>query len=391
MDHPTRDAIDAILTRVTTGAPRVPGVVAMVTDRERNVYEGAAGVRHIGMDTPIGTDDVFALFSATKAITGTAALQLVEDGRLDLDAPASTYVSELGTLQVIDGFDSAGNPVLRPPKRDVTTRMLLTHTAGFGYEFYNAQLFRLVTQKGHPSITTGTMQSLMTPLVFDPGDAWEYGIGMDWCGLVIERITGQRLGEFFAERIFTPLGMTDTGFALTPDRRARLATIHARMPDGSLHPLDPPPEGEPPVDMGGGGLRGTVPDYMRFIRMWLDDGAGPHGRVLRPETVRMAERNQLAAHQTVVKMPTRMPHLTTDTEIFPGLSKGWSFSMMINNERAPTGRPAGSLGWSGLANLFFWIDRASGIGGFWATQILPFGDPVSLTGDLDFETAVYAA
>jgi methyl acetate hydrolase len=127
-----QSSIDAILRKVTSGQPSVPGVVAIATDRSGNIYEGAAGKRMLGQDADMTTDSVFAIFSTTKAITGTAALQLVEDGRLDLDAPAKIYAPDIGKLQVLEGFDERGQPKLRPPKRDVTTRMLLLHTAGFG-------------------------------------------------------------------------------------------------------------------------------------------------------------------------------------------------------------------------------------------------------------------
>lgn len=197
-------AYDAILKRVVTSTPRVPGVVAMVTDRERNIYEGAAGLRRIDGPTAMTTDSVFAIFSTTKAITATAALQLVESGQLDLDAPASRYAPEIGTLKVIDGFDAAGNPVLRAPKRDITTRMLLLHTAGFGYDFFNETYNRLATDHGQPSVVTSSRASITTPLLFDPGDRWEYGTNIDWVGQVVEGITGKRLGEVFAEKIFAP-------------------------------------------------------------------------------------------------------------------------------------------------------------------------------------------
>ena len=382
-------AADAILERVTTGELRVPGVVAMVTDRERNIYAGAAGLRRLDGDTAMTTDTVFAMFSTTKAITATAALQLVEEGRLDLDAPAQRHVPEIGELQVIDGFDEAGEPRLRAPKRDITTRMLLLHTAGFGYDFFNATYHRLAEEKGQPSVVTATRASLMTPLLFDPGDDWEYGSNIDWAGLVVEAITGRRLGEVFAERIFEPLGMTDTTFAITDALRARRAGMHARNADGTLTPIDFEPTPEPEVDMGGHGLYGTVGDYMKFIRMWLDDGAGPRGPVLQPETVRMAAQNHLG-EKKIRMLPGVVPQLANDAEFFPGLAKSWSFSFMVNDEPAPTGRPAGALGWAGLANLFYWIDRQNGVGGFWATQILPFGDPTSFGAYLDVETAVYA-
>ena len=232
----------------------------------------------------------------------------------------------------------------------------------------------------------------MTPLLFDPGDKWEYGSNIDWCGQVVESIRGKRLGEVMKERIFAPLGMEDIAFSLTPSMRARLAAIHQREADGSLTPLPDlqlPPE--PEVHMGGHGLYASIGEYMKFIRMWLNDGAGPHGRVLKKETVEAAVRNGLQAHQTVTMLPGVITTLSNDAEFFPGLKKSWCYTFMVNDEDAPTGRPAGALGWAGLANTFYWIDRKNGFGGYWATQILPFGDPTSFVGYLDFETAAYAS
>ncbi|NEK59508.1 beta-lactamase family protein [Geodermatophilus sabuli] len=382
-------AADTILDRTVRAEAPVAGVVAMVTDRERNVYEGAAGARRLGGDDDMTLDTVFALFSTTKAITATAALQLVEEGRLDLDAPARTYVPGIGELKVLDGFADDGSPRTRDPKREITTKHLLTHTAGFGYDFFNEHYNRLATDHGQPSVITASRACLHTPLLFDPGERWEYGSNIDWAGQVVEGITGQRLGEVFAARVFEPLGMADTAFALDDRLRARRATMHARGEDGSLTPMDDfELTSEPEVHMGGHGLYGTVGDYMRFIRMWLDDGRGEHGAVLRPETVQMAVQNHLGDLK-VTALPGVIPSLSNDAEFFPGLSKSWSLPFMVNDERAPTGRPAGALGWAGLANLFYWIDRENGYGGFWATQVLPFGDATSFTGYVEFETALY--
>ena len=384
-----KQAADAILNGVVASSPGVAGVVAMVTDRERNLYEGAAGVRRLGANQPMTTDSAFALFSTTKAITATAALQLVEEGRLDLDAPARDYAPDIGRLQVIEGFDDNGEPRLRAPKRPVTTKALLTHTAGLGYDFFNATYARLADKKGQPSVITALKAALMTPLLFDPGEKWEYGSNLDWVGQVVEGISGQRLGEVFQQRIFNPLGMRDMTFSLNDGLRARLAGMHARNADGSLTAMDFELPAAPEVQMGGHGLYGTVGDYMRFIRMWLNDGRGEQGQVLKPETVRMAERNHLGQLK-VTMLPGVIPSLSNDAEFFPGQSKSWSLAFMINDEPAPTGRPAGALGWAGLANLFYWIDRQNGVGGFWATQILPFGDPASFVGYMNLETALYA-
>jgi methyl acetate hydrolase len=151
--------------------------------------------------------------------------------------------------------------------------------------------------------------------------------------------------------------------------------------------LQLPPE--PEVDMGGHGLYASIGEYMKFIRMWLNDGAGPNGRVLKQETVAAAVRNGLRADQSVVMLPGVIATLSNDAEFFPGLKKSWCYTFMLNDEDAPTGRPAGSLGWAGLANTFYWIDRKNGFGGYWATQILPFGDPTSFVGYMNFETAAY--
>ncbi|MCX6475156.1 serine hydrolase domain-containing protein [Rhodococcus sp. (in: high G+C Gram-positive bacteria)] len=378
-----------MLARATQGADRVPGVVAMITDREGNIYEGAAGERALGHGEPMTLDTTFALFSTTKAITGTAVLQCVEEGLLDLDAPAATYVPDIGELKVLDGFDAGGNPVLREPKRDITTRMLLLHTAGFGYDFFNESYNRLSQEHGQPSVITCSKAALTTPLLFDPGEKWEYGTNIDWAGQVVESIRGQRLGDVMRERIFEPLEMADTAFTMSPSMKDRLAPIHQRESDGSLTPLigfELP--AEPEVHMGGHGLHGTVGDYMKFIRMWLNDGAGTSGRVLSSETVAVAVQNGLEG-QHVGLLPGVLPTLSNDAEFFPGVPKGWAYSFMTNEEVAPTGRPAGSLAWAGLANLYYWIDRQTGVGGFWATQILPFADAGSINGYLEFETAVY--
>jgi methyl acetate hydrolase len=387
-----KTAADAVLNKAVKSTPGVPGVVAVATGRNANIYEGAFGVRQAGAHAPMTTDSVFAIFSTTKAITGTACLQLVEDGKLDLDAPAKTYAPEIGKLQVLDGFDDAGKPKLRAPKRDITTRMLLLHTAGFGYDFFNENYNQLAQNHGQPSVITASHASIRTPLLFDPGEQWEYGSNIDWAGQVVEGITGKRLGEVMKERIFKPLGMEDTAFSMNESMRKRMVTMHQRDDKGQLTPLPDftlPPE--PEVHMGGHGLYSTVLDYAKFIRMWLNDGHGTGGRVLKKETVEKAVKNGLPGDMKIKGLPGVIPSLSNYAEFFPGMPKSWALTFMINDHEAPTGRPAGALAWAGLANLYFWIDRKNGIGGFWATQILPFADPASVGGYIDFETAVYRA
>jgi methyl acetate hydrolase len=383
---------DQLLDQVTTAEIRVPGVVAIATNRTGNIYEGAAGVRMLGDDVAMTADTVCAIFSTTKAIGGTACLQLVESGTLDLDAPAKEYVPDLGDLQVLTGFGDDGAPQLRAPRRDITTRMLLLHTAGFGYDFFNESYRRLAREHGQPSIIAASKAALRTPLLFDPGDRWEYGSSIDWAGQVVEAITGARLGDVLKQRVLEPLGMDSTSFTLTDEMRTRTARMHQRVEDGSLTPLPAfeLPQ-DPEVQMAGHGLYSTALDYCKFIRMWLNDGVSSDGTVvLKPETVAMAEQNGLGDLK-VTALPAVIPSLTNPAEFFPGMPKSWALTFMINDEDAPTGRPAGSLAWAGLGNLYYWIDRRSGLGGFWATQLFPFADPTSLGGYLDFETAVYRA
>ncbi|MEO9329870.1 methyl acetate hydrolase AcmB [Gordonia aurantiaca] len=380
-----------VLRASIEGAPRIPGIVAGVTTDRRTACLDAVGVRSIDGDARMTTDSVFVLFSTSKAITATVALQLVEKGQLDLHAPAAEYAPAIGDLQVIAGFDDNGSPRLRPPTTPITTHHLLTHTAGFGYSFFNETYHVLETEHGQPPISTATMAALRTPLLFDPGTQWEYGSNIDWVGQVVEGITGQRLGEVMSDRVFSPLGMSDTAFGLSGDTRHRRAILHHRHGDGLV--ADPgwerPPD--PEVQMGGQGLYSTVGDYLKFLRMWLRNGESDSGdRVLAPETVELALRDQLGELR-VHKLPGLDPRLTNDAEFFPGTPKSWSYAFMINESDAPAGRPAGSQGWAGLANLYYWIDPLNRIGGFWATQILPFFDPAAVAAYLDFETAVYRA
>jgi methyl acetate hydrolase len=387
MSDELQRSVDAILQRVVSGDTPVAGVAAIATDRQRSIYAGEAGIRRLGSDLPFTTDTVCAIFSATKAIAGTVALSLLQEGALDIDVPAKEYAPAIGELQVLDGFGDDGSPRLRAPKREITTRMLLTHTAGFGYDFFNESYFKLARQ-GQPSVVTGSRAAISTPLLFDPGERWEYGSNIDWVGQVIEGITGQRLGETMRERIFEPLQMTSTAFAMTDAMRSRLASVHQRADDGTIAALDLILPQDPEIEMAGHGLYSTVEDYVKFIRMWLNDGAGPDGQILDPQTVEMAAGNHLGELK-VKLLPGVIPSLSNDAEFFPGMPKSWAITFMINDEDAPTGRPAGSLAWAGLANLYFWIDRRHRVGGFWATQLFPFADPTSVGGYLAFESAVY--
>ena len=384
-------ALDAVLDHTVHRHGGAPGVVAMATDRSGNFYEGAAGFRELGQDRPMAKDDVFAIFSTTKAVTGVCILQLVEEGKIALTDLASRYVPEIAELQVLDGFDAGGQPRTRAPKRQITVNDLMLHASGLCYEFFSADDLKYRTAKGIPTIVSSSFDAIRTVLLHDPGERWTYGANIDWLGRIVEQQRGKRLGEVMKERIFEPLGMRDIGFTMSDSMRARRVTIHDRAADGKLTPLPDLVLPQPPaMDMGGHGLYASVGEYMKFIRMVLNDGAGPNGRVLKPETVALMAQDGLSAMGlSVGGWKTSIPSLSNDGEFFPGTEKGWAYTFMTNRERAPSGRPAGSLMWAGLANSYYWIDRQSGIGGYWATQILPFQDSASYPGFVEFETAIY--
>lgn len=389
MSEGMQRAADTILKYTTERWGGAPGVVAMVTDRRNNIYEGTAGKRELGKDQPMTTDSVFAIFSTTKALTGTCIMQLVEDDKIRLEDRAKQYVPEIAELQVLIGFDATGQPRTRPPKRDITVNDLMLHTSGLCYEFFSADDLKYRTAKNIPTVVSCTFPSIRTVLLHDPGERWTYGVNLDWLGRIVEQQRGKRLGEVMKERIFDPLGMQDIAFTMTPSMKSRRVTIHNRAADGKLTPnpdlvLPQPPE----MDCGGHGLYSTVGEYMKFIRMILNDGNGPNGRVLKPATVAKMASDGLGALSST-GWTTSIPSLTNEGEFFPGLQKGWAYTFMLNREKTPSGRPAGSLMWAGLANLFYWIDRQNGIGGYWASQILPFQDIASYPGFVDFETAVY--
>jgi CubicO group peptidase (beta-lactamase class C family) len=272
----------------------------------------------------------------------------------------------------------------------VTLRHLLSHTAGFGYDFFNADILRFMEREGVPGIITCQRAALRTPLVADPGERWEYGTGIDFAGLAVEAVTGKRLDAVIAEEITGPLRMVDTAFRLGAAQRARLASMHARGPDGGLAPIPFEVPQEPEFHMGGGGLYGTVRDYLRFCRMILNRGTLDGARILKPETVTEMHRDQIAPLE-VPRIASAIPASSHDVDLFPGMRKGWGLSFLINDEDGPDGRAAGSLFWAGLANTYYWIDPKRDRAGVIATQMLPFADPKVLAMLGAFERAVYAA
>jgi methyl acetate hydrolase len=391
---PTRPAsatfshVDAVL-RAATSAGDVPGVVALAATDHDMVYEGIFGRRRVPEGPAMTRDTVFRVASMIKPITSVAALQLVERGKLALDAPVPDLEPALGSPQVLDGFDARGLPQLRPASRPILLRDLLTHTAGFTYRLWDAKAVQYAKSL-ELLPAADRSRAPRTPLMFDPGERWQYGTSIDWVGRIVEAVSGERLDLYFRKHILDPLGMEDTAFALSPQQRARQASMHRREPDLSLSPQ--PMERQQPDRKsfsGGGGIYSTAADYLTFIRMLLRGGSLDGVRILRPDTVAIMGRNQIGDIEAGVMRSTAPA--SNDVDFFPGTSLKWGFGHMINMQPVADGRGAGSLTWGGLFNTYYWIDPATRITAVFMTQVLPFADRRALQIYRQFERGLYAA
>jgi len=379
---PSLGQVDQAL-RQAVNSRTVPGIVAIGATDKGVVYEGAFG-------PSITADSVFWIASMTKAVTATACMQLVEQGKLQLDQPMGKLLPQLESPKVLEGFDANGAPKLRPAKRAITLRHLLTHTAGFTYSIWSDPIAKYEKVTGIPGIGECKNASFTVPLVFDPGDRWEYGINIDWVGKAVEAVSDQSLEVYFRENLFTPLGMTDTGFLISAAQKARVAQMYNREQDGSLKPMAFEMPQRPEFFMGGGALFSTPRNYMQFLQMLLHDGTFNGARVLKPETVALMRQNHIG-DLNVVTLKTINPGLSNDANLFPGMAQKWGLSFDINTEPGPAGRSAGSLAWAGLFNTYFWVDPNKRVTGTIMTQLLPFADGPVLKLFAEFERGVYAA
>jgi methyl acetate hydrolase len=380
--------IDAVL-RTAIGSHEVPGVVAMAANEDGIIYEGVFGTRRVGSGQVMTRDTVFRVASMIKTITSVAAMQLVEQGKLNLEGPLPEIDPILNAPQVLDGFDETGKPLLRPAKRPITLRHLLTHTSGFCYRLWDAELGRYATAfNATPRARRAELPRV--PLLFDPGERWEYGTSIDWVGRIVETVSEQRLDNYFHEHIFEPLGMPDTGFVISAEQRVREASVHKRKPDGTLEaePLEKP--SVPTKFSGGGGIYSTAPDYLTLARMLLNGGSLNGAHVLRPETVALMNRNQTGEIETG-RLKTVAPSLSNDVDFFPGMHLRWGLGYMITMGAVPGGRSAGSITWAGLLNTYYWIDPSKRVAAVFMTQVLPFADHHALRVYRDFERGVYRA
>jgi CubicO group peptidase (beta-lactamase class C family) len=380
--------IDQVL-RQKSEAKEIPGVVAMAATGKEVIYQGAYGKRDLSKDDAMTADSVFWIASMTKAVTSAAGMQLVEQGKLSLDAPIGKVLPDLAAPQVLEGFDANGQPKLRPAKKPITLRHLMTHTAGFCYDLWNADMGKYMEKTGTPGIISCLNAALKTPLASDPGTRWEYGINIDFVGKAVEAASGKKLDAYLHDHMFAPLGMSDTGFKITDNMRKRLVGMHARGEDGTLAAIPFELEQNPEFHMGGGGLYSTAGDYIKFCQMILNKGKGNGNQLLKPETVAAMGQNQMG-DLTVGKLTSAAPPFTNDVDLYPDMIKKWGLSFLINTAKTPEGRSPGSLAWAGLANTYFWIDPSRDISGVILMQVLPFADNKCLEAFAGFERGVYA-
>ncbi len=363
---------------------KLPGAVAMLSNRDGETYARAFGMADATCARAMAVDTPFQIASMTKAVVSVGAMQLVERGALSLDAPIGDLLPDLASPQVLTGFAADGTPETRPASRPITLRHLLTHTSGLGYAFVQPETLRWFEHTGMAA--PGSRAAITMPLLFDPGERWEYSVATDWAGLAIEAATGSTLGAYLSEHVFEPLGMASTGFlpALPPEA----SQVHVRTPDGALATIAMYLGGGE-FDSGGGGLVSTAPDYTRFVRTILRGGELGGNRVLRPETVADMSRNHIGTLRAGA-LGTSMPELATAFDPFPEQHSGWGLGFLINPDPGRDGRSAGSLSWAGIFNSYYWIDPVADVAGVFMAQMAPFADAGALGAYAALEQMAYA-
>ncbi|KZS87722.1 beta-lactamase transpeptidase-like protein [Sistotremastrum niveocremeum HHB9708] len=377
----TKTKIDNILKAATEQKNGIPGIIYAAVDRKGNtIYEGAAGVKSLkNPDEKLTLDTVFWIASFTKLVTTIAALQLVEQGKLSLDAPIDPQIlPEVTNAKLVEG--QKGSLTYHEPKNKITLKLLLTHTAGFAYTVFNHTIREWAEETNAGDEFTGKPEGISGPLVFEPGEDWQYAIGIDWAGALVEGVTGKTLSEYFKDHIFQPLGLTSTDFG--GPLHEKLAGLHSRDEEGNLVPRDYPAIVRNPLFFSGGaGLLSIASDYLKILTALINDGVGANGtRILKSETVELMFQDAVPQFSKRLNDPipaARADH-TNVVNMLPGVEKGWGLSFLLNKAPLPTGRGAYSAFWAGIANCYWTADRENGVASVVFTQIFPFSDPLVL-------------
>lgn len=325
---------------------KLAGGVVAIARKGKLVYLEAFGDRDVENDLPMETDSIVRIYSMTKAIATAAALMLVDEGKLDPEAPASRYVPALADVQV---WTEDG---LVAPNRPITVADLMRHTAGFGNSGHPGvgKDFQQAKLQDATSLDDYVSRLASVPLAYQPGEDWIYSNSIDVLGLVIQNASGQPFDEFLQERILNPLGMNDTGFFVPENKRERFATLYNRDQDG-LKPNDSPQANDryyskPAVPSGGGGLVGTAEDYMQFLMMIANGGEWAGKRYLKSETVKLMTTNQLPKAAYPIYFGKQVRHGI-------GYSFGFNVRVEASDDWDPAA-PVGELGWGGAASTHYW-------------------------------------
>lgn len=398
-----KHSIDAQLDPVFQAAvdsKRLPGVAAIALDASGKVlFSKGYGVTTFGDDkAPNVTVKTPAyVFSCTKLATTIAALQLIEQNELRLEDHVEEHCPAFAKIQVLDRIDDNGQPVLRPPQTKAKVVNLFTHTAGCTYDFFdqNTLLYRIAMGEAPATyVANTTLAYYSTPLKFDPGKAYEYGVNIDWLGLVVEKVSGMRLDQYIQHNILDPLGLQDTHYGGEgPD----FFNIHLKDEAGNLTAVPGLRLNvESELVPGGLYLTSTASDYSQLLLTVLNNGTHPISKVslLNPDTVKKyLFTDQLASlgvsNEGVGNVVVSIPQFSCGGTWLPGITKGWSLGMLTNSEDLPNGRRAGSGAWAGLSNSYYWMDPASGKLGVLIGATLPWFDRDTLHLLDSLERAVY--
>lgn len=355
----------------------LPGFVVSVARRGQPVYLARCGLADVEAGRAVTDDTLYRLYSMTKPITSVAALMLLEEGAVELTDPVARFLPAFADLRVYRG-GSALRPVTAPATEPMRLWHLLTHTSGLTYGFLRSHVVDEIYRNagyewGAPpgsDLAAACDAWAQFPLLFNPGQEWNYSVATDVLGRVVEVVSGQSLAEFFADRIFTPLGMTDTSFWLAEADEERMAALYTPARGGGLQRLDSmgPARGHPPrLLSGGGGLIGTAADYQRLLGMLLGGGELDGVRLLSPRTVSYATRNHLPGGADLAEFGRPIFAETS----FAGVGFGLGFAVVADPVAGHTLTGAGEYSWGGAASTAFYVDPSAGLTVVLLTQVLP--------------------
>jgi CubicO group peptidase (beta-lactamase class C family) len=350
--------LEALTRRFQTDidARFIPGAVMLIAREGEVVYEKALGVQDPATEAPMTTDTIFRIYSMTKPIVSVATMMLIEQGRLLLSDPVSRYLPELRDLKVgIERANGDGRRTLElePAQQAITVQDLLRHTSGFTYGIFGASLVKDEYRKaGIGSPRAGGDEFIRAlaqlPLMYQPGQVWEYSHSTDVLGVLLERVSGMPLDEFLAERILKPLGMGETGFWVDPAQQHRIAEAYPVDPVTRAEVRLNQPRRRPGFLSGGGGMMSTAHDYLRFAQMLANEGELDGVRILSRKTHRFMTSDHLA----------HLPLARAGQGYLPGPGYGFGLGFAVRTDEGCAVMP-GSLGdytWSGLAGTYFWVD-----------------------------------